>query len=486
MKSYGTFPANNQFDDFRVSDEENLSEMNTETEFLCSHSTASIPRNAAALQHIAGCGNSPVVTYDGTGAYFLDKQEEGVWKFEVYPDVLWLRDPFEPTSLSRQVARLFWNERIIKITLPDLEENYSLFSINSPDVKIDRNSSYEYLVKPGKYIVVRNNIGKNRLEKYFDKNENFLGGLYIPPGIDPGVYVVNKSKKFSGSSDLSAFRFQIAGDKKIAHASLFIKRFGWRGFAKFNLKNVGGFEYALADTPKILHTGRLEYCVAVESEGKVTSFPGGMQSSPDQPDFPDGNIWSLMVVDPPEAVAILDVSRDIKDLVFPHFDRSRKYSTNLLCGSRSNETALSVHINFLAKSALPFGFQMNVSENLRPFAAQLENYKTVVLRARSTGDSACSMGMNLLLADGRCFSSSIRLKNQWQDQELSLSEFQTGNALLLPNSYPLFLPQIWKSPAGGSKNEFMLSDLEFIQLVVNPADGATETDFDVVSVVLKK
>jgi hypothetical protein len=486
MKSYGRYPANNQFGDFRVSEDENLSEMNSETEFLFSHSTASIPRNAAALQHIAGCGHSPVVTYDGTGAYFLDKQEEGVWKFEVYPDVLWLRDPFEPTSLSRQVARLFWNERRIKINLPDLEENYSLFSSSNPDLKYDRNVSHEYLVKPGKYIVTRNNIGKNRLAKYFDRNEKFLDGLYIPPGINSGVYAVNTSAEFADTSDPSAFRFQIAGDRGIAQASLFIKRFGWHGFAKFKLKNVGGFEYALADTPKILQTGRLEYCIAVESEGNVRTFPGGMQRTPDQPDFLESALWSLMIVNPPDAVSILDVSRDIKDLVFPHFDGSIKYSANLQFGSKSNETSLAVHINFLAASHKAFGAQLNVRENLKPFAAQLENYKTLVLRARSTGDSPCSMGVHLVLEDGQCFSSSLKLKNHWQDQELPLSAFQAGNSLLLPNSYPLFLPQIWNSPARDSNNEFKLSDLEFIQIVVNPADGIKETEFEVVSVMLKK
>ena len=139
-KSFGTYPANNQFDDFRVSYEEDLSEMNGDAEFIYSNSTSTQPKDALLLQHIAGCGNSPIVQYDGTGAYFLDKFEPGIWKLEIYPDVLWLRDPFESTSMSQQVARLFWNQRQMKINLPELGNEYVFYPLS--DFKGKRTQSF--------------------------------------------------------------------------------------------------------------------------------------------------------------------------------------------------------------------------------------------------------------------------------------------------------------------------------------------------------
>jgi len=46
-----------------------------------------------------------VVQYEGTGVYFLDKIRSGVWRLEVYPDAVPIRDPFEPPSASKIVTR---------------------------------------------------------------------------------------------------------------------------------------------------------------------------------------------------------------------------------------------------------------------------------------------------------------------------------------------------------------------------------------------
>ncbi|MEJ2616466.1 MAG: cellulase family glycosylhydrolase, partial [Ignavibacteriaceae bacterium] len=119
-KSYGNYPENNKFGNFLVNYDENLSEYNTDTAFYYSSSSYDNPKNINTIKHIAGCGNSVIVKYDGTGSYFLDKIQNGIWKLEVYPDVLWIRYPFGPTSMSRQVARLFWNERNMNLSIDDL------------------------------------------------------------------------------------------------------------------------------------------------------------------------------------------------------------------------------------------------------------------------------------------------------------------------------------------------------------------------------
>jgi hypothetical protein len=88
------YPANNAFGrirpgappEFRVSYEEDLSEHVSETTFLYSNNTQTRPPAPEKLERIAGCGSSPVVHYDGTGAYFLDRVAPGRWVLQVYPD----------------------------------------------------------------------------------------------------------------------------------------------------------------------------------------------------------------------------------------------------------------------------------------------------------------------------------------------------------------------------------------------------------------
>ena len=93
-KSYGSWPSDSVFDGFRVSYHNDLSQLNADTAFYYSNSTADAPVRPGALLHIAGVGSSPVVRYQGYGAYFLDRLEHGVWRLEVMPDAITVRDPF--------------------------------------------------------------------------------------------------------------------------------------------------------------------------------------------------------------------------------------------------------------------------------------------------------------------------------------------------------------------------------------------------------
>lgn len=67
---------------------------NDDTCFIYSATNNIMPRNMEKLKHIIGVGKSPVADYDGTGIFFLDKQEDGTWKQDIYPDIVKLEDPF--------------------------------------------------------------------------------------------------------------------------------------------------------------------------------------------------------------------------------------------------------------------------------------------------------------------------------------------------------------------------------------------------------
>ncbi len=125
-KDFGSYPANAKFDAFRVSYEEDLAEMITEKKFIYTNSTNSAPASADKLEEIAGFGNSSVVTYEGAGAYFIDKLESGLWRLEVMPDAIWIHDPFGRNSLQRQVAVINWRTWPMSINLTDLGKDFSI------------------------------------------------------------------------------------------------------------------------------------------------------------------------------------------------------------------------------------------------------------------------------------------------------------------------------------------------------------------------
>ena len=164
-KKYGGYPANTSFENFRVSYEADLAEMVSPVEFFYTNNTATVPPAPEKLESIAGSGNSSVVTYEGTGAYFLDRLEPGVWRLEVMPDAVWISDPFAPASPKKQVAVILWQSWPITITLPDLGSNFKATGLQSGSTI--RVAGASFSVSPGAYLLTRDGVatrlsGKDR------------------------------------------------------------------------------------------------------------------------------------------------------------------------------------------------------------------------------------------------------------------------------------------------------------------------------------
>ena len=80
---FAPYPADTLFHDFRVSYAHDLAELNDGRKFFYSNNTQTTPKDPAGLQAIVGCGSSLVVQYEGTGVYWIDRLEEGVWALGV-------------------------------------------------------------------------------------------------------------------------------------------------------------------------------------------------------------------------------------------------------------------------------------------------------------------------------------------------------------------------------------------------------------------
>ena len=149
-KSFGGYPTDTLFDVFRVSYRNDLSEMVSTEKFFHSNSTTSVPPSENTLKNIAGVGNSPLIKYEGKGAYFLDKIQDGVWRLEVMPDVVWLRDPFEKASLSKNISAVLWKSWPMTIQLKELGDDFQVKSKEGINLTANGNSIE---VKPGVYML---------------------------------------------------------------------------------------------------------------------------------------------------------------------------------------------------------------------------------------------------------------------------------------------------------------------------------------------
>lgn len=73
--------------------------------------------------------------YEGTGAYFIDCLESGVWRLEVMPDAVVVNDPFAKPSLKKEVVSIIYGTWDMALRIPDLGKAFTLTAL---DKKNDR------------------------------------------------------------------------------------------------------------------------------------------------------------------------------------------------------------------------------------------------------------------------------------------------------------------------------------------------------------
>ena len=132
-----------------------LSLLNTSERFYYTNNNDALPKDVNKLEHIAGYENSELIKYNGRGAYFLDKINDDLWKLELYPDAVWLKDPFGKNGLDKPVAKLIWKLHKMKINIPGLNPDFKVYSA---DNKSQIASGNTVILEPGVYFITNKEI----------------------------------------------------------------------------------------------------------------------------------------------------------------------------------------------------------------------------------------------------------------------------------------------------------------------------------------
>lgn len=118
--------------------------------FYYSGSTTVTPRSKDVSQ-IAGVGSSALVQYGGTGAYFIDRQADGSYLLELYPDVAMLQDPYQASSLARQASVLRLNQQPMQLKLPGLADSAVATPLAGPALALKPQTLKTLQLLPGVY-----------------------------------------------------------------------------------------------------------------------------------------------------------------------------------------------------------------------------------------------------------------------------------------------------------------------------------------------
>ncbi|OON67746.1 cellulase family glycosylhydrolase [Hymenobacter sp. CRA2] len=497
-QQFRRYPADSVFGAFRVSYREQLSEMNTDEEFYYTNSTRTQPKRLARLQHLAGVGSSPVVTYGGTGAYFLDRLAPGVWRLEVMPDAVPLRDPFETASLRKAVTSIRWNEQPLRVQLPDLGSAFTLRGLNQGNRVQQQAQGGALTVHPGTYLLTTREqdaakwVTQDRKLGVLGLSE-FVAPLPTPdqPTTQPVPTVRSTPPAQATAGQPLQLRVQVAG-AELQDSLLLVAQHFYGRTRRLPMTRLG-LSTAEATVPaELLYPGLLRYWVVLKPQKKsagqpIRTFPAGQLGQPSDWDFFSQEHWEVPIVAAGSPLPLFRAAHDQRRVEVRGTENAFSGWADYVT-TPAGELALRLVVPVPSAQAAASSEAAAPAVSLRAYfadqllgrSAELAGAKELLVRVRSNQPAARAKVL-LVTRDAAAYSAALPLTADWQTVRIPLSALQPDAMLITPRPYPGFLPLHFK-PAN-QPAQLRLADAEVLQIVVDgPATGSPiQVDLESVS-----
>lgn len=465
-KSYGQYPNNVSFENFHLDHENDLALMNSPEKFLYSRSTVQKPVDIARLRHIAGTGNSPVIQYEGTGAYFLDKISDGLWRLEVLPDAAWLTDPFSQTSPDKIVACVINNLRQISIKLPDIPGDFYLLALNRNEMPV-RADNFTLNIYPGTYLISGSNItviadtiklGKIRLRDYaadeqllYNTAPDFQKVIHQPP------------RELSAGKD-----YNLTAEIITPHVPEEIVLYYYaRGRLKnLSMKHKTGFTYECTIPGADISHGVMEYFISLKNNGTISTFPDGTKTNPTNWDFYFDASYRVRVVPSDFPIQLFKPDEDYTKTL-------RIWAPSSLTPLPAGNTALKIMLDnpeqhcyfdsvsghYLYPVRFYFGDVIRFRKN------DLPEKKHLFIRCKTNLSSMIEFRVGLVDDHCNVFDNVIHPDQEWRDFTISVESLRPNKLALLPRGYPNFLPFWFESNARTNLNITRIENLQLLLII---------------------
>lgn len=466
-KSYGRYPDNTSFDVFRVDYENDVAEMITEKQYIYTNNTSSRIPAIDKLEQVAGSGNSKVVQYEGTGAYFLDRIHEGVWRLEVMPDAIWINDPFGRTSLKKEVAVINWRTWPMTIKLPELGMGYTIRGLNAGNNFFGKAIEQTIQVKPGTYLLTREGVSSSAIDKN-DKWKNISIGEYEAPQASVNkIHVLHKpAVELSSGSD-----YQVSATIVSVQSPEDVELHVWGVFRPQVIKMTKqhGYTYMATIPADRLQPGFLRYFIAVKEQGKFYTFPAGAQTYPNDWDFYAAEPFTVPVVDKAFPVYLFDAFTDTDQLI-----RQWVRGSTVIPVNEAGKAEILINVEQLfredpenkdQKRIYDYPMQYYFGNKIEGRKSELQNFTKIVFKGRSLNEKHCTIQLTLLTKDGCAYGNSLVITPERGEFLIHLKDLRNVERVILPRPYPTFLPYYF-TPS--TTSDFSLKDIESLQISIGP------------------
>jgi hypothetical protein len=479
-KSWGTFPADTVFDVFRVSYRANLSEMNSEQEFYYSNTTTTRPINPARLLHVAGVGSSPLVSYGGRGAYFLDRIEEGVWRLELMPDAVHIRDPFDKASPRKEVTRIQWQTHRMQIALPQLGTNFSISALNEGNTYKATANNGSFLIQPGTYLLRTPEKESRLLARPTAIGVLKLTEFVAPRPTNNDAFVNHQPLREVMPGKAFTLYATLVGVDSADKLSVEL-RHSANQWKTVPLQRTTAYEFQAVVPAEMVTPGVINYRIIIQKRnGNFFVFPGGHRGDPYAWDAYTNDSWQTFVPAPGTPMVLFHPEADRNSLTLynPDWRANRVEHT---AGERPFQLVQRLAMTRPAAGQV-MGWHLFVGDKLSARTDEAGAFTRLRIRARAVADSA-TLRVGLITRDAQAFTAYVTVDSSYRDIEVPLAALVKDSALLLPRPYPGFLP-LWFLSAADTP--FNLREVEKLELFIRAGEADRPREVLVETVQLVK
>ena len=472
-QAYGAYPANTRFGDFHVDADENLGELVAPDAFLYAGSTRSVPPQPAQLQRIAGYGSSSVVTYPGEGLYFLDKVRDGVWRLEVYPDAVPIRDPFEPPSRDKIVTRALAATWPMTVRLPDLGPSFAVQAVAGPTTtRASTASGGRFMVRPGVYVLsARGPVARATLPAFVGRVR--FGEYHGPPADTAPLTVALLPHGDQVAGQPFAVAAHVVDSVRPSAVTLWVRPTGTGRFRPYPMQPAAAYEYRAALAAGTLGEGVYEYAISVAHGDSVVTFPEGLHRRPTDWDFDGQQFWTTRVVRPEVALRLFAPAEDAVRMAFTRIgDGGRQGLFRLVPTGVAGAPVFHVELPVAARRPLDdYTASLVVEDRVAARGTSITRASGLTLRARAL-TAGQRVHVTLVEHDGTSWGAVIALDTAWAEHTVSLADLRPVRSAMLPEGFPGEW-NYWLGPAsgrGGAGDTLRRAAIERLQLSLRAAD----------------
>lgn len=457
-ESYGSYPQDTLFGDgFRVSYIEDLSELNNGRKFYYSNHTGTQPREASKLTSIAGYGSSPVVSYEGTGAYFIDCLESGVWRLEVMPDAVAVNDPFAKPSLEKEVVSIIYGAWDMALQLPDLGKAFTVTALNKGNCRKEETVSNGIIrnLRPGVYLLKREGCTPKQDWKAGSKWNTIRIGEFVAPAPRAMDYKVTHTPQTTAEAGKAlTITAQVAGSVMPDSVIIYTDKVSfWNEHNPYiKMKRTSGYTYQATVPATEIKESCFRYNIIVCRDDSTRTYPAGnsatgnssgIKGAPLDWDYTSGSYWTTRVVAPGSAIQLLTITDTYSQLeayILPEWGETER----TLSDSSPIEKPMLRFI-FTPKGEKPRYFlRTSVKDKIEGRRNKIKKCTALCIRVNKDKPLPQGLSAGFITSDGYTYKSLCPAPSEDGIIRIPLKELRQTDTALLPVAYPTFLERYFR------------------------------------------